>query len=312
MLLLARSNPLVTVDSRTLVHTECTELPARGQPAIWMQTTGASQVRVSSAGSQGCLQLCVLVAVRPAVRLDTYVSRQLGQTPDSRRRSTKRIQLPFRSACPHHGRMAKKDQKRPYTVVGELDILIQHAEKRARTARLWARFWQVADLSLGWSAAVLAAVAGALGLGEIVGREGAAILALSAAALVAGNQFLSSGARYERNRKRLYAFEALACDARLEEAKAGNQPAPGLDKIMDKLLRRQIAINDMDHQAVPAAALGREDSPFASPCTGNCPDRSPVQESKVAGQPWRLRLSRRTRRGTPEALHDSTSSAGPG
>jgi len=34
------------------------------------------------------------------------------------------------------------------------------------------------DASLGWSAAVPAAVAGALGLGQIVGREGAAILVL--------------------------------------------------------------------------------------------------------------------------------------
>jgi hypothetical protein len=158
--------------------------------------------------------------------------------------------------------MAKEDQERPRTVAGELDKLIGDAEKRARTLQGWARFWQIADLGLGWSAAVLATVAGALGLGEIVGREGAAILALSAAGLVAGNQYLGSGARYERNRRRRYAFEALACDARLEEAKAlekakaGDPRPPSLDEVVQELLRRQVAIKDMDHQAVPPAALG--------------------------------------------------------
>jgi hypothetical protein len=160
--------------------------------------------------------------------------------------------------------MAKKDQERPRTVAGELGDLIGSAERRARTLNRWARFWQIADVSLGWSAAVLAAVAGALGLGQVVGREGAAILALSAAALVAGNQYLGSGVRYERNRRRRNAYEALACDARLEEAKAKEQRLSDLDKVVRELLRRQVAIKDMDHQAVPAEALGRRtNSPAA-------------------------------------------------
>jgi hypothetical protein len=194
--------------------------------------------------------------------------------------------------------MANKDQKRPGTVTGELGILIQCAEDRARKANRWARFWQVADISLGWAAAVLATIAGALGLGQIVGREGAAILALSAAGLVAGNQYLGSGVRYERNRKRRNAFQALACDARLAEAKAGEPPAAGLDEEVDKLLQRQVAINDMDHQAVPPAALGREGSPFGPPYTGRSPDRPPAQAPRMAGQPGRLRRSWKTRRGT--------------
>jgi hypothetical protein len=98
--------------------------------------------------------------------------------------------------------MAKKDQGQPRTVAGELRELIKRAENRAREFNIWAKCWQIADLGLGWTAAVLATVAGALGLGQIVGREGAAILALSAAGLVAGNQFLSSRERYERNRRR--------------------------------------------------------------------------------------------------------------
>jgi hypothetical protein len=160
--------------------------------------------------------------------------------------------------------MAKKDQERPRTVAGELGGLIGSAERRARTLNRWARFWQIADVSLGWSAAVLAAVAGALGLGQVVGREGAAILALSAAALVAGNQYLGSGVRYERNRRRRNAYEALACDARLEEAKAKEQRLSDLDEVVRELLRRQVAIKDMDHQAVPAEALGRREIPPSS------------------------------------------------
>jgi hypothetical protein len=118
--------------------------------------------------------------------------------------------------------MARKDQERPGTVAGELGRVIESAERRARAVNRWAKFWQIADVTLGWSAAVLAAVAGALGLGQIVGREGAAILALSAAGLVAGNQYLGSSLRYESNRRRRNAYEALACDARLEEANVRN------------------------------------------------------------------------------------------
>jgi len=159
--------------------------------------------------------------------------------------------------------MAKKAQERPGTVAGELGGLIESAERRARALNRWARFWQIADVGLGWSAAVLAAVAGALGLGQIVGREGAAVLALGAAALVAGNQYLSSGVRYERNRRRRNAYEALASDARLEEARAKEKRLPDLDTVLHELLQRQVAIKDMDHQAVPAEALRAPSRPHA-------------------------------------------------
>jgi hypothetical protein len=159
--------------------------------------------------------------------------------------------------------MAKKVQERPGTVAGELGGLIESVERRARSLNRWARFWQIADVSLGWSAAVLAAVAGALGLGQIVGREGAALLALGAAALVAGNQYLGSGVRYERNRRRRNAYEALAGDARLEEARAREKRLPDLDAALHELLQRQVAIKDMEHQAVPAEALGDRSRPHA-------------------------------------------------
>lgn len=154
--------------------------------------------------------------------------------------------------------MVRKDQERPGSVAGELGDLIESVERSARALNRWAKFWQIAEVSLGWSAAVLAAVAGALGLGQIVGREGAAILALSAAGLIAGNQYLGSAGRYERDIRRRNAYEALTRDARLEEAKAKEQRTTDLDEVLRALLRRQVAIKDMDHQAVPAEALGRQ------------------------------------------------------
>ena len=172
-----------------------------------------------------------------------------------------RLWLPFGPGWVHYGGMVRKDQERPGTVAGELGDLIESAEGSARALDKWAKCWQIADVSLGWSATVLAAVAGALGLGQIVGREGAAILALSAAGLIAGNQYLGSGARYGRNIRRRNAYEALARDARLEEAKAKEQRISDLDEVLHELLRRQVAIKDMDHQAVPAEALGRRKCP---------------------------------------------------
>ena len=175
--------------------------------------------------------------------------------------SNRSLGLPCGFGWVHYGRMVRKDQDRPGTVAGELGDLIESAEGSARALNRWAKFWQIADVSLGWSATVLAAVAGALGLGQIVGREGAAILALSAAGLIAGNQFLGSGARYDRNIRRRNAYEALARDARLEEAKAKEQRISDLDEVLHELLRRRVAIKDMDHQAVPAEALGRRERP---------------------------------------------------
>jgi hypothetical protein len=82
-------------------------------------------------------------------------------------------------------------------------------------------------------------------------------MALSTAGLIAGNYYLGSAARYEQNRRRRNAYQALAADARLAEAKANEQRLPDLDDVLHTLLLRQIAIKDMDHLAVPAEVLGR-------------------------------------------------------
>jgi hypothetical protein len=177
--------------------------------------------------------------------------------------SNRSLGLPCGFGWVHYGRMVRRDHERPGTVAGELGDLIESAEGSARALDRWAKFWQIAEASLGWSAAVLAAIAGALGLGQIVGREGAAILALSAAGLIAGNQYLGSAGRYEKDIRRRNAYEALARDARLEEAMAKEQRISDLDVVLRGLLRRRVAIKDMDHQAVPAEALGNRKCPQA-------------------------------------------------
>jgi hypothetical protein len=146
-------------------------------------------------------------------------------------------------------------EEQPKSLAGELQELISNAEKRGGKAQHWARFWQVADIVLGLAATVLAAIAGAAGLATTAGRVPAAILALTAAGLAAANQFLHSGERYVRNRRHSSAWQALERDARLERANAGEPTAESLYEVMRELLRRRIAIMDMDHRAVPSDAL---------------------------------------------------------
>lgn len=150
------------------------------------------------------------------------------------------------------------------TLICELHGVIKHATKRGGKARRWATIWQWTDVLSGLVAAVLAVTAGAAGLADLAGRVPAAILALSAGGLAAANQFLGSGVRYERNRKRRNAWKALEQDASLEQAKANERAGKGLDAgkglevVVRELLDREVAIEDMDHQPVPLVALGRQ------------------------------------------------------
>jgi hypothetical protein len=145
-------------------------------------------------------------------------------------------------------------------LAAELDKLIDDAGGRAKSTHLYVRLWQVVDVIFGFLAATLAAVAGAAGLASTAGRVPAAILALCAAGFAAANQFLGSGERFERNRKRRNAWEVLEWDARVERAKLSEPSAKSMEAVMNELLRRRIAIFDMDHQAIPANALGNSDT----------------------------------------------------
>jgi hypothetical protein len=126
---------------------------------------------------------------------------------------------------------------------------------------LYVKFWQVIDIVFGLLAATLAAVAGAAGLASTAGRVPAAILALCAAGFVAANQFLGSNDRFEKNRKRRNSWEALEWDARTERAKLDKSSAMSEAVVMRELLRRRIAILNMDHQGIPSDALGDPDAP---------------------------------------------------
>jgi hypothetical protein len=152
----------------------------------------------------------------------------------------------------------KSASGQPGSLICQLDKLITLAENRGGKAGRWASIWQRVDIVSGLMAAVLAAIAGAAALASVAGRIPAAILALSAAGLAAGNQFLGSGVRYERNRKRRNAWKALELDARLDKAKLEESPPRGLEEVMRALLDRRAAIEDMDHEPVPLIALGRQ------------------------------------------------------
>jgi hypothetical protein len=154
--------------------------------------------------------------------------------------------------------------------MSQLDDLVKRAKERGTTARRWARIWQWTDILSGLAAAVLAVLAGATGLASLTGRTPAAILALSAGGLAAANQFLGSGARYERNRKRRNAWKALELDARLEQARADGYAAESLYSVVHELRDRETAIEDMDHEAVPLVALGRQ---ISSPSPDPAADR---------------------------------------
>jgi hypothetical protein len=137
-----------------------------------------------------------------------------------------------------------------------LNELIDDARGRATSMRFYVKFWQVIDVVLGLLAATLAAVAGAAGLASTAGRVPAAILALCAAGLAAANQFLGSAERFEKNRTRRNAWEVLEWDARMERGKLNKTSAENMEAVINELLRRRVAILNMDHQAIPVDALG--------------------------------------------------------
>jgi hypothetical protein len=104
--------------------------------------------------------------------------------------------------------------------------------------------------------AVLAAVAGVAGLATTTGRVPAAILALVAAGLTAGNQFLRTDDHYEKNLRRRNAWEALQLDAKLEQARVSSQTDDALYAVVQGLLQRRLEIRNLNHASLPDAALG--------------------------------------------------------
>jgi hypothetical protein len=137
-----------------------------------------------------------------------------------------------------------------------LDGLITEAGRRERTAGWLARVWQSSGLTLGYATAVLAGLAGVTGLATTTGRVPAAIVALAAAGLTTGNQFLHTDDHYEKNLRRRNAWEALRLDAQLDRARAAEQTDDELREVIDALLRRRLAIRNLNHQPLPDATLG--------------------------------------------------------
>jgi hypothetical protein len=152
-------------------------------------------------------------------------------------------------------------EEHPNALSDQLGRLAANAESQSKKTGRWARFWQVTDITLGLATAVLAAIAGATGLASAAGRVPAAILALVAAGLTAASKFLESRERYERNRKRRNALQALERDARFADASQGCPGAESLRDALRSLNDRWTAIMNMDHDPVPANALGQSAGP---------------------------------------------------
>ena len=140
----------------------------------------------------------------------------------------------------------------------ELAELTSDAFERSSKCQFWALVWQMTDLVVGLSTAVLAAVAGATGLASAAGRIPAAIMALAAAALTAAARFLRSGERYERNWRRRIAWQHLGQEARFASAADGYPGARNLYDVIQDLLERRVAIMEMDHYSLPPSVVHKQ------------------------------------------------------
>jgi hypothetical protein len=86
-------------------------------------------------------------------------------------------------------------------------------------------------------------------------------VALCAAGFAAANKYLDSGNRFQKNRKRMNAWDILKWDADAKRSKLSESPDESIEDIVNEFLRRRIVILNMDHDAIPPDALGySEDS----------------------------------------------------
>ncbi|WP_406113671.1 hypothetical protein [Streptomyces sp. NBC_01014] len=120
------------------------------------------------------------------------------------------------------GVASSSDLSRDPTVrlLAEVERLRKEARQKTKLADRRASFWAVADISLGFPAALLAAVSGATGLTTPDARTPAALLALASAGLSAGAGFLRSDTRrigHKRARKAWAALEGEATVALTQE-----------------------------------------------------------------------------------------------
>ncbi len=97
----------------------------------------------------------------------------------------------------------------------EAERLLVEAEWRVRRAHRYVYFWSIIDITLGFPAAVLAAMSGAVGLASAQARVPAALLALVAAGFSAGAGFLRSDVRRTAHRRSRRAWAEVEANARL-------------------------------------------------------------------------------------------------
>ncbi|MFD7920838.1 hypothetical protein ACFV3R_16630 [Streptomyces sp. NPDC059740] len=100
-------------------------------------------------------------------------------------------------------------------LLAEAERLRKEARRMTTLADRRAAFWAIADIALGFPAALLAAVSGAAGLATADARTPAALLALASAGLSAGAGFLRSGTRRTGHKRARRAWAALEGEATL-------------------------------------------------------------------------------------------------
>jgi hypothetical protein len=168
------------------------------------------------------------------------------------------------------GELPTPEQEAQATLVAEIGTIIEEARRWASLSSWWAKIWHVFGFLIGLTTALLAAIAGIAGLASTTGRVPAAILALVAAGMTAGNQFIRSDDRFTNNLRRRNAWEALYRDALLEKAYAGTKSTDQLYEIVRGLLSRRLTIRGMENDLITpdvAAALlnnPREKRPTAT------------------------------------------------
>jgi hypothetical protein len=97
----------------------------------------------------------------------------------------------------------------------EIEQLRDEAHRQLNAANRRARLWALVDVVVGFPAAVLAAVAGAVGLVSTHERVPAAILAFAAAAFVAGASVLRADRRRAANKRLRRAWADAEAEARV-------------------------------------------------------------------------------------------------
>lgn len=137
---------------------------------------------------------------------------------------------------------ASAEELRVLNLRQEVERIIDEARTGARRAQRRSKLWNATHLTVGFPAAVLAGISGAIGLASANARGTAAALALLSAGLVTGASFLRADAHQMVNLQRRYAWQKLEARARLVLAYEGHGPSEKLHAALLTLLEMRASV----------------------------------------------------------------------